>query len=550
MRVLGMISGTSHDGIDMAVVDFHHAGGGLTATILAVDCVAYSPGLRTRLIAMLPPANTTLAEVCAIDTLIGHEFAAAACQIIEKVGGVDAICSHGQTVFHWVEDGQALGTWQIGQPAWIAEATGCPVVFDVRARDLTAGGQGAPLASLIDYLLLRGSGTVAAALNLGGIANMTVVTPDGVSGFDIGPANTLLDATVVAHHLNTQGFDPDAAIASRGVINQELLAVLLADPYYAEPAPKSTGKEYFNAAYVAKIEADWPDLTVEDLMATLAQLTVRTVGDAVKEAGASHLYVSGGGARNPLIMAGLRRELPSVEVRSSDALGVPSDAKEAVLMALIGWCTMHGVPATVPGGTGASRPSLLGSITPGSGPLILPPPVPGLESIRFVPAGAPVTLRTAGPTDLTQIVQLFLGCWQGSYAEVLPSSVITAMTLDQATAMWRNALAAAGTMLVAEQAGQIVGVTRFCIDEQAGYVPSLYVAPAAQGTGVGRLLLDAAERWFRDQGLRTAKLWVFAANEPGIGFYRSRGWAPDGATRVEPQFGEPEVRLSKPMASR
>ncbi|MDN3445958.1 anhydro-N-acetylmuramic acid kinase [Microbacterium sp. APC 3901] len=384
MRVLGLLSGTSHDGIDVTVVDFEESDGALHGTVLHEDSIPYAPELRARLVAALPPAPTTLAEVCELDTLIGQAFAEVAAAASDAVGGVDAVCTHGQTVFHWVADGHALGTLQIGQPAWIAERVGAPVVSDVRIRDITAGGHGAPLVSFLDELLLRGRSGVSAAVNLGGIANMTVVGSDGLSAYDIGPANALVDAVVVAGGLNERGYDADAAIARTGEVDDALLTALLSDPYYALPAPKSTGKEHFHLDYVrAHVDGVRPGIAPADLIRTLTELTVRTVAQDVRAAGIRFLAVSGGGCHNPLIMQGLRDALSDVEVVLADELGAPVDSKEAILFALIGWCTMHGVAAVTPGGTGAREPRILGTITPGAGPLRMPEPVARVRSLTL-----------------------------------------------------------------------------------------------------------------------------------------------------------------------
>ncbi|MFF5624390.1 anhydro-N-acetylmuramic acid kinase [Microbacterium sp. NPDC012755] len=382
MRVLGLLSGTSHDGIDVAVVDFADADGALHGTVLHEDSVPYSPDLRARLVAALPPAPTTLAEVCELDTLIGQEFAEVAASAAASVGGVDAVCTHGQTVFHWVDAGHALGTLQIGQPAWIAERVGAPVVSDVRIRDITAGGHGAPLVSFLDELLLRGRPGVSAAVNLGGIANITITGPSGLVAYDIGPANALVDAVVVAESLNERGYDADAEIALAGTVDEALLSALLDDPYYALPTPKSTGKEHFHLDYVRAHVGD-RDIADADLVRTLTELTVRTVAHDVSAAGIGYLAVSGGGCHNPLIMRGLRDALPGVEVVLADELGASADSKEAILFALIGWCTMHGVAAVIPGGTGAREPRILGTITPGAGPLRMPEPVARVESLTL-----------------------------------------------------------------------------------------------------------------------------------------------------------------------
>ena len=382
MKILGMISGTSHDGIDAAVVDFSFDAGALTGVVGGRSSTPYSTGLRARLVGALPPSKTTLAEVCELDTLIGQAFADAAAEAIDTGGAVDLIVSHGQTVFHWVDGGHALGTLQIGQPAWIAERTGTPVVSDVRIRDITAGGHGAPLVSFLDGLLLAGQPGTPAALNLGGISNMTVRRGAGdLYAYDIGPANALIDAVITEAGAHPLGFDDGGLIAASGTIDEELLAELFDDPYYRLPAPKSTGKEHFHGAYVSDAIARSRGVrtptspTTADLVATLTALTVRSVARDVRAAGIDLLVVSGGGCRNPSIMGGLRDALPEVRLALSDELGAPADDKEAIAFALIGWCTAHGIPGADPAGTGAREARVLGTITPGRGPLVLPAPL-------------------------------------------------------------------------------------------------------------------------------------------------------------------------------
>ncbi|MFD5322192.1 anhydro-N-acetylmuramic acid kinase [Streptomyces sp. NPDC127098] len=377
MRVLGMISGTSHDGIDVALVDFTLTGDTLRGAVAHTASTPYPAELRKRLAAALPPAATSLAEVCELDTLIGQEFAAAAAASVEAAGPVDLIVSHGQTVYHWVSGGEALGTLQIGQPAWVAERTGVPVLSDVRIRDITAGGHGAPLVSYLDGLLLAGLGGTPAALNLGGIANMTVLRgPSDLYAYDIGPANALIDAVVAARGLHPAGYDEDGRIAASGTVDQRLLDVLLEDPYYRLAPPKSTGKEHFHGDYPARAVASaGVEVSSADLVATLTELTVRTVARDVLAAGVDTLVASGGGCRNPVLMDGLRAALPGVRVLPSDEFGAPADDKEAIAFALIGWCTAHGLPGSAPAGTGARAPRVLGSLTPGAGPLTLPTPL-------------------------------------------------------------------------------------------------------------------------------------------------------------------------------
>jgi anhydro-N-acetylmuramic acid kinase len=379
VKVLGLISGTSHDGIDAAAVDFTLRDDVLHGQVLATASTPYDPALRTRIRAALPPAATTLAEVCALDTLIGQAFADAAA----SMPSVDAVCSHGQTVYHWVdqcgvEGSRALGTLQIGQPAWIAERLGVPVVADVRARDIAAGGQGAPLVSYLDTLLLSGLPGRPAALNLGGIANISVPGP---RAWDTGPANALIDAAVLRTGAHPAGYDVDGALAARGRVDEQLLGELLSEPYYRLPPPKSTGKELFNDGYLdtALTRAIEP----ADLIATLTALTARTVAEAVRGAHVDTLVVSGGGAANPTLLGMLGAELPGVRLVPSADLGAPRDAKEAIAFALIGWQTLHGLPATLPGCTGARGPRVLGTITPGAGPLRLPPPAAAPSALRL-----------------------------------------------------------------------------------------------------------------------------------------------------------------------
>ncbi len=370
MRVVGMISGTSHDGIDVAVVNFAMDGGTLTGRIEYSDSVPYDPQLRGAIIAALPPALPGFEAACELDTSIGQAFAAAAAGALAALGAdrPDLICSHGQTVFHWVTDGHARGTLQLGQPAWIAEATRLPVISDVRAADLAAGGQGAPLVPILDQMLLepyRAAGVRAGALNLGGIANITVCAPGAEPvAWDIGPANALIDAVVTAEPSTPDTFDRDGALAASGAVIPELLAELLAEPYYTLAPPKSSGKELFHLGYVraaASRAGTSPELP--DLVATLTELTAVTVAGAVSNADVAVLVAAGGGVRNPVLMRRIEQLLPGVEVLTTDRLGVPSDVKEAVAFALIGWATAHGLPGNVPSCTGAAGPRVLGRIT-------------------------------------------------------------------------------------------------------------------------------------------------------------------------------------------
>jgi anhydro-N-acetylmuramic acid kinase len=300
---------------------------------------------------------------------LGRLFGQAAARAVAELGEVDLIVSHGQTVFHWVADRTALGTLQLGSPAWIAEATGVPVLSDVRTRDIARGGQGAPLAAILDALLVLSGDVRRGSLNLGGIANITVADPD-VIAYDLGPASALMDLAVSRATGGSERMDTDGRRAARGAVDHELLDRLLAEPYYRLAPPKSTGKELFDAAYLSRMVDDQePEL--DDLVATLTELTARLVADACARHRLAELVVAGGGVRNPTLMARID-DLAGLTVRPIDDFGMPAQAKEAYLMALIGYLSWHGLPGTLTSATGES--SLLGSITPGRQPLRLPEP--------------------------------------------------------------------------------------------------------------------------------------------------------------------------------
>jgi anhydro-N-acetylmuramic acid kinase len=369
MIVAGLMSGTSVDAIDLAVAALEWRGPDIVLRPVRHSEHAWPAAIRARLLAALPPQPASGAELCALDVLVGEAFAAVAVQ----AGAVELIASHGQTVFHWVEGGQVRGSLQIGQPACIAEATGLPVISDFRARDVAAGGQGAPLASTLDALWLAG-GAPRAALNLGGIANVTVVSPGGVLAFDTGPASCLMDLHAARITQGALAADVDGRIARAGRVRPDVLGRLLGDPYYRRAAPKSTGREHFDGGYVARMTAGLPAADDADLMATLAELTAATVADACAAHGVTEVVASGGGVRNPALMDALRRRLAPAGLTTSSARGLPEDAKEAYLFALLGFLTWHGVPGVMPGVTGARAARVLGRISPGNAPLILPPP--------------------------------------------------------------------------------------------------------------------------------------------------------------------------------
>lgn len=382
MRVIGLMSGTSYDAIDAGAADLSLDGDSLVLKPLGLVSEAYDETLREALAASLPPGTTSMAEVCRLDTRIGQAFAATAVRAVRELcdGRAELIASHGQTVYHWAEDGQVHGTLQLGQPTWLAEATGLPVVADFRSRDIAAGGQGAPLVSLVDLLWLRGRPGTPVALNLGGIANLTA--PDGTA-FDTGPGCALIDAAARGFSGGRLSYDVDGALAGGGTVHEPLLLRLLEEPYYALPAPKTTGKELFHLGHLRDALSGVGTLPAEDVIATLTMLTARTVADAVRTLGATEVIASGGGTRNPVLMRMLGQRLPGVALRTSDELGLASGAKEAYAFAVLGFLTAHGLPGTVPSATGARHARVLGSITPGRDGLRLPPPA-GQRPVRLM----------------------------------------------------------------------------------------------------------------------------------------------------------------------
>lgn len=367
MRLLGLSSGTSRDGIDVAVVAFRAArrGGrpGLEGTLELARTVPYPAPVAAALQRLADDPRTTLADVTRLHAQIGEAFAAAARGAVDDSAPLDGVCSHGQTVWHLVEGGRTTGSLQLGDPARIAEATGLPIVADVRARDVAAGGHGAPLVPLLEVLLLRDSGTPVAALNLGGIANITVVDGTRVVAYDTGPANALLDAAVRLRGADPRGYDADGAIAATGEVEDGLLSDLLRHPYFAADPPKSTGPEQFGPALLAEMLAGRPHVETADLLATLSELTARSVATELHRWCVRRVIASGGGVRNPDLLRRLRSALPGVALETSAAIGVPPESKEAIAFALIGWHTLAGLPGNVPAATGARGPRILGTLT-------------------------------------------------------------------------------------------------------------------------------------------------------------------------------------------
>ena len=348
------MSGTSLDGIDVAVVEIR----GRRLRTIGFHTTPYPESLRA---ALLGPLDA--AAISRLNFRLGELYARAARAAVRRFGPVALIGCHGQTVFH--EGGSH--TLQIGEPAVIAERTGVPVVSNFRARDIAAGGEGAPLVPYADYLLFRHPTRTRIALNIGGIANLTIIPPAArlsqVGAFDTGPGNMVIDALTREYTSGRLNYDRGGRIAAAGRIHRGLLGRLLADPYYRRPAPKSAGREQYGAAFIARLKAS--KLAFPDLIATATALTAATIARAVRRASGprTDLIVSGGGVHNPPLMAQLTAFLPGIAVAPSSLLGVDPDAKEAIAFALLAHQTWRGRPSNVPSATGARHAVILGNLT-------------------------------------------------------------------------------------------------------------------------------------------------------------------------------------------
>jgi anhydro-N-acetylmuramic acid kinase len=359
VKIAGVISGTSLDGIDVAVCEVVQDGERVRAACERFATVPFEDALRARILAAYNPARAGVHEISALHALIGEAFGAAVATVAGEVA-LDAVASHGVTLAH---DGAAHHTLQLGDAFRIRERTGVTVVFDFRSADTAAGGTGAPLVPFVDMLLF-GDRAPCVALNLGGVANFTVL-PDGIA-FDSGPANLPLDAYASLRSNGALRCDRDGALARAGTANAPLLARMLDYPYFALPLPKTTGREEFGLPFVERFRGALDALAFADAVATLTALSARTVADAVRaHAPRARLVIaSGGGARNPALLHALRAELAGTPVVVSDELGVDADAKEAIAFAVLGYAALCERPAGLPAVTGARGSRVLGAIAP------------------------------------------------------------------------------------------------------------------------------------------------------------------------------------------
>jgi anhydro-N-acetylmuramic acid kinase len=370
MRAIGLMSGTSLDGVDAALVDIEPRGSGYTLELVRFATEPFDGPLRAALLAALPPHAASPAEAARLDRELGRRFAAAAKRVAAGER-IDFVASHGLTLAH---DGAASETMQIGDPYLVRDALDATVVFDFRRADCALGGNGAPLVPYVDALLFASEREDVVALNLGGIANVTVLSrgadPGAASAWDTGPANMLIDAFVRERTAGAETFDRDGAHAARGTVDERIVRDLCAREifYLAQPPPKSTGRERFGAQLLADQADLFADLSLEDGCATLCGFTVATICDSLGWYGPARArtVASGGGTRNATLMRLLAERLATTgsTLVSSAAYGVDPDAKEALAFAVLGFETLRERPANLPRATGASAPAVLGAIVP------------------------------------------------------------------------------------------------------------------------------------------------------------------------------------------
>ena len=381
--VLGLMSGTSADAIDVALASISGATPRLNAKLLNHTSINFLPQLRKEILRVAEQQLISAANLSQLNFRLGEVFAEAALTACRRFRvspkKIALIGSHGQTIFHQGQPVPYFGrkiasTLQIGEPAIIAARTGITTIADFRPADIAQGGQGAPLVPYADYLLYHHPKLGRVSLNLGGIANITVIPanakPSQVFAFDTGPANMLIDALVAHFTHNRQRYDKGARLAQQGRSIPALVDELMHDPYLKLAPPKSTGREYYGHAYLENILRLGRRYKTKpnDLIRAATIFTALSVVDALNrfvlpKTKIHQLIVSGGGAQNPLILGQISAALPRIQIVPSSELGVPEDAKEAFAFALFAYETFHGRPSNLPSATGARRPAILGKIS-------------------------------------------------------------------------------------------------------------------------------------------------------------------------------------------
>ena len=380
MYVIGLMSGTSADGIDAALIELDGELHDLRRRFVAHEHHDYPRATREAILSACTPASGGVDSICRLNFELGERLALAARAVAEQGGmpveQVQLIGSHGQTIWHDVDaDGRVTSTLQIGEAAVIAERTGVPTIADFRVADVAAGGQGAPLVPFVDYILFHDATKYRAAQNIGGIANVSLLPagggPEDVIAFDSGPGNMVIDALVERMSGGTNSFDRDGRIAASGRVNDEWLARLLEHPYFGRPAPKTTGRELFGRAYAEQLwrEGLARGLKPEDIVATATALSAETIALALAAGRDGNgplpdeLILGGGGAHNPTLVGMIAARLPQVAMRRPEDFGVPAQGKEALAFAILAYAAYHGQTNNLPSATGARHPVVMGKIS-------------------------------------------------------------------------------------------------------------------------------------------------------------------------------------------
>ncbi len=386
--VVGLMSGTSVDGVDAALVDIAGHGENSRVTLRAFGSYPFPPELRAKIFRLFNPKEARVDAICQLDFLLGEVFAAAVQRLLKEnhlsSDDVDLVASAGQTIWHdpqpvveeanvdWIEHPIATrSTFAIGQSAVIAERTGITTVGDLRVRDVAAGGHGAPLVAYADWVLLRDDALGRCVQNIGGIGNVTYLPPrprpEDVIAFDTGPGNMVIDALAEVASGGELKYDRNGEIAARGRVVPELLEAWMDDGYFKKPPPKTTGREHFGVQFARRIMTEAHGVPMEDLMATATALTAESIARAYRDFLVPHgpidqVVVGGGGSLNPTLMQMIGERLPQCEILCHEHFHIDGRAKEAIALAIIANDAIAGLNTNIPGATGG-RPTVLGKIS-------------------------------------------------------------------------------------------------------------------------------------------------------------------------------------------
>ena len=378
IKAIGLMSGTSADGVDAAIVEIKGKGLDCKIDLIAFKKFPFSKGLRELIHRASTPEYGRVDLICQLNFLIGDLFAKAAIGVVKKAGykmkDIDLIGSHGQTIYH-IPKWKPPSTLQIGEPSVIAERTGVTTIADFRAMDMAAGGIGAPLTPFAHYILFKKKGKGVAVNNIGGISNVTFIPADGdinnVIAFDTGPGNMLIDSIVQIITKGRMGYDRGGKIANRGEDNERLLNKLMKHPFIKKRPPKSTGREEFGYNEALKFYklAKRNRLSDEDIVATITRFTAKSIGENYKrfilcKHDVSEVIICGGGAKNLILTDMISREIKPIKVKTSDSYGFPPETIEAIVFAILGYAAISGIPVNLPHVTGAGKQVVLGKIIP------------------------------------------------------------------------------------------------------------------------------------------------------------------------------------------